>query len=104
MSLTALVTELEQEIKERRQQEQSTLQIIAAITSPEFAEQAADVLDSKKHPYSFETYLVLLGQLQELIRAGMPNCLALDVVQACETAETLISAWRAANTRKERTQ
>lgn len=104
MSLSALVEEMERETRKQRWKEQEILQVIAAITSPEFAEQAADVLDSKKHPYSFETYLVLLGQLQELIRAGMPNCLALDVVQACETAETLISAWRAANTRKERTQ
>ena len=97
MSVSALVAELEQEIKERRQQEQSTLQIIAAITSPEFAEQAADTLDSKKHAYSFEAYLVLLGRLKELISAGMPNCLALDAVQTCETAETIINAWRLAN-------
>ncbi len=97
MSLTVLVAELEREAIKQRQQERNTLQTIAAITSPEFAEQAADVLDSKKHSYSFETYLVLLGRLQELISAGMPNCLALDVVQTCETAETLINIWRLTN-------
>lgn len=97
MSLTALVAELEREVREQRQQERNTLQTIADFTSPEFAEQAADVLDSKKHSYSFEAYLVLLGRLQELISAGMPNCLALDAVQTCETTETLINAWRLAN-------
>lgn len=97
MSLTALVAELEREVREWRQQEQNTLQMIATITSPEFAEQAADALDSKKHSYSFGAYLVLLGRLQELISAGMPNCLALDAVQTCETAETIINAWRLAN-------
>lgn len=108
MSLTALVAEMEQEIRKQRQQEQETLQMIAAITSPEFAEQAADILDSKKHSYSFEMYLILLRRLQELISAGMPNCLALDMVQACETTETLINAWKLANVetsnRKEQTQ
>lgn len=97
MSLTALVKELEQEVRTQRKQEHNILQTIAAITSPEFAEQAADTLDSKKHSYSFEAYLVLLGRLQELISAGMPNCLALDAVQTCETAETLINVWRLAN-------
>ena len=97
MNLTALVAELEREVREQRQQEQNTLQTIADFTSPEFAEQAADVLDSKKHSYSFEAYLVLLGRLQELISAGMPNCLALDMVQTCETTESLINAWRLAN-------
>lgn len=97
MSLSALVAAMQQEAEKQRRQEQSTLQIIAAITSPEFAEQAADALDSKKHAYSFEAYLVLLGRLKELISAGMPNCLALDAVQTCETAETIINAWRLAN-------
>lgn len=96
MSLSAIVAEIEQKARKQRQQEQETLQIIAAITSPEFVEQAADVLDSKKHSYSFEVYLVLLGRLQKLISAGMPNCLALDAVQTCEKAENLINAWRLA--------
>lgn len=94
--ITALVEKMQQGAEKQRQEEQSTLQIIAAITSPEFAKQAADVLDSKKHPYGFETYLVLLGRLQELISAGMPNCLALDAVQTCETSETIINVWRSA--------
>ena len=96
MNLIALVAELER-VAQQRQQEQNTLQTIATITSPEFAEQAADVLDSKKHSYSFEAYLTLLGRLQELISAGMPNRLELDAVQTCETVETIINVWRLAN-------
>jgi hypothetical protein len=94
--ITALAEKMQQGVEKQRQKEQSALQIIVAITSPEFAKQAADTLDSKKHPYSFETYLVLLGRLQELISAGMPNCLALDAVQTCETSETIINVWRLA--------
>lgn len=89
--ITALVEEMQQEAEKQRRKEQSILQIIAAITSPEFAEQAADVLDSKKHSYSFETYLVLLHRLQGLISVGMPNCFALDVVQTHETPETIMN-------------
>lgn len=98
MSLTALVKEMEQEVIKQRQQEQTILQIIAGITSPEFAEQAADTLDSKKHSYSFETYLTLLERLKKLISAGIPNCIAIDIVQTYETdTETIISAWKLAN-------
>lgn len=92
--LLEIVEEMKQEVIKYRSQEQETLQIIAAKTSPEFAEQAADILDSKKHSYSFRAYLVLLERLQKLIDAGIPNCLALDAVQTGETAETIISIWR----------
>lgn len=94
MSLTTIAAEMEQEARNQRKQEQTILQEIAVMTSPEFAEQAADILDSKKHPYSFEVYLILLKRLQSLISASVPNHLALDAVQTCETAETLINTWR----------
>ena len=96
MNLSELAAKQQKET-EQQLQEQSILQIIAAITSQEFAEQAAATLGSKKHSHSFGVYLVLLGRLQELISAGIPNCLALDAVQTCETAETIINAWRLAN-------
>lgn len=97
MSLLDLVKEMEREAIERRVKEKEMLQKIAFITSPQFAEQAADVLDYKKHSYSFGAYIVLLGRLCNLISAGIPNCLALDLVQTFEPEETLISAWKLAN-------
>lgn len=97
MSLSALVAKMKQEAKEKRQQEREILQEIAAITSPEFAEQAAKALDSRKHVYSFDGYLVLLERLKRLIAEDVPNCQALEMVQTGETAETIISAWRLVN-------
>lgn len=97
MSLLALVTEIQQEAKAKRQQEREILQEIAAITSLEFAEQAAEALDSRKRAYSFDGYLVLLERLKRLIAEDVPNCQALEMVQTGETAETLLSIWQAVN-------
>ena len=47
-----------------RKEEQRLLQEIAKITSVEFAEQAADELDSKKHLYDFEEYISILQKLK----------------------------------------
>lgn len=94
MSLSALIDGIQKEVTRQRHQEQEALQEIAAITSQEFAEQAAGKLDSKKHVYSFEAYLVLLERLKNLIYAGMPNCLALDAVQTGEEADKILQSWR----------
>lgn len=94
MSLTALVEEMAKEVMQYRQQEREILEQIAAATSYEFAEQAAEILDARKHAYSMEAYLELLSRLQQLINAGIPNCYALDMVQTCKTADTLLEEWR----------
>ncbi len=97
MSLSALVAKMQQEAKAKRRQEREMLQEIAAITSPGFAEQAAEALDSRKHVYSFDGYLVLLERLKRMIAEGVPNCQALEMAQTGETAETLLSIWRVVN-------
>ena len=94
MSLSELVEETQREVIAGRQQEQEILQEIAAITSVEFAEQAAEILDARKHAYSMEAYLELLSRLQQLINAGIPNCYVLDMVQTCKTVDTLLEEWR----------
>ena len=94
MSLTAIVLEMQREIEQYRDQEKKMLQEIGALTSYEFAEQVADILDVRKHAYSMEAYLELLSRLQQLIKAGIPNCYALDMVQTCKIAEDLIEEWR----------
>lgn len=102
MSLQALVEKMAAQATKQRQQERKMLQKIAVITSPAFAEQAAETLDSKKHPYSFEGYLTVLGRLESLIKGGVPNCQALEMVQTGETAETLLGIWQMIKTgRKE---
>lgn len=48
--------------------EQSLLQEIAQLSSIEYAEQISNELDSKKHFYTFETYLELLKRVFELLQ------------------------------------
>ncbi len=85
--------------RQERQQarEQETLQTIACITSPEFAKTAADVLGRKNRVYDFEWYLVLQRQQQELISAGIPNDIALDIAQIDIPIDIFISSYKPAN-------
>lgn len=78
----------------QRQQEQKILQEIAFITSTEFAEQAAEILDNHKHMYSFEHYLTLLADLQKLVIAGIPNCIAINGVQTGYDADKIITFYK----------
>lgn len=94
MSLSELVEAMQEEFTRNRQIEQETLQQIAGITTVEFAEQAAAILDPTKHAYSFEGYLILLQNLREVIAAGMPEEYALDAVQMAWNAETILEVWR----------
>lgn len=89
-----LYHQLLEERDKQWQQEKNILQAIADRTSLEFAEQAADTLDNKKYLYSYEAYLILLGQLKELIEAGMPNRQAIEAVQNGKSTEEIISAWK----------
>lgn len=93
MSLLKIVEEMER-LAHERHREQEILTKIAAITSLEFAEQAAEVLDSKKHSYSFKAYLILLERLRTLILAGVPNCQALEAVQTGEPVELILAIWK----------
>lgn len=54
--------------KKLKVQEQSLLQEIANLSSIEYAEQISNELDSKKHFYTFKTYLELLELLTELLQ------------------------------------
>lgn len=102
MSLSELVAAMQEEFTRNRQIEQETLQQIAGITTVEFAEQAAAILDPTKHAYSFEGYLILLQNLREVIAAGMPEKYALDAVQTVRNAETILEVWRGGTKGNER--
>lgn len=102
MSLSKLVEEMQREFTQNREIEQRTLQEIAAITTTEFAEQAAAILDPTKHAYSFEGYLTLLKNLREVIAAGMPKEYALDAVQTAWNVETILEVWRGGTKGNER--
>lgn len=102
MSLSKLVAEMQREFTQNREIEKRTLQEIAAITTTEFAEQAAEILDPTKHAYSFEGYLTLLKNLREIIKAGVPEEYALDAVQTAWNVETILEVWRGGTKGNER--
>ena len=96
MSLSELVAAMQEEFTRNRQIEQETLQQIAGITTVEFAEQAAAILDPAKHAYSFEGYLIILQNLREVLAAGVPEEYALDAVQTAWSAEMILNVWKGA--------
>lgn len=96
MSLSNLVAAMQEEFIRNRQIEQETLQQIADITTVDFAEQVATILDPAKHAYSFEGYLIMLQNLREVLAAGVPEEYALDAVQTAWSVETILEVWKGA--------
>ena len=96
MSLSELVAAMQEEFIRNRQIERETLQQIAGITTVEFAEQAAAILDPAKHAYSFEVYLIILQNLREVLAAGVPEEYALDAVQTAWSVEMILNIWKGA--------
>ena len=96
MSLSELVAAMQEEFIRNRQIERETLQQIAGITTVEFAEQVAAILDPAKHAYSFEGYLIILQNLREVLAAGVPEEYALDAVQTAWSVEMILNIWKGA--------
>ena len=94
MSMETIIRQFEKEILQQRTDEQQLKNEIAAVTSLEFTERAADELDPMKHLYSFEGYLSLLQMLKAVLYAGMPPNVALDAVQTGWSAEKILEIWR----------
>ena len=92
MSLSELVAAMQEEFTRNRQIEQETLQQIAGITTVEFAERAAAILNPAKHAYSFEGYLIILQNLREVLAAEY----ALDAVQTAWSVEMILNIWKGA--------
>ena len=90
MSIQKIIKEMQARGTQIRKEEQRLLQEIAKITSVEFAEQAADELDSKKHLYDFEEYINILQKLKTLLDAGMPNCQAIEMAQSGLNVEAIL--------------
>ena len=97
MSIAKIIEAMQREAIQARAEEQATLQDIAQITTLEFAEEAAGVLDPRKHAYPFKAYLILLSNLKELLLAGMPQEYALDSVQTGWGTDSILSVWRLEN-------
>lgn len=95
MSIAKIVEAMQQEALKARMEERETLKSIANISTVEFAEEAAGVLDPTKHAYTFEAYLILLSNLKKLLLEGMPPEYALDSVQTSWDIDRLLSIWKA---------
>lgn len=100
MSIQKLIKEIQARGTQIRKEEQQLLQEIAKITSVEFAEQAADELDSKKHLYDFEEYISILQKLKTLLDAGMPNCQAIEMAQSGLNVEAILHFYNRFNRRR----
>lgn len=94
MSLTELVTAMQQKATRLREKESELLSDIVQITDRETAEAARDLYDSAKHAYGFEGYLYQLEKLKTVLLAGIPENVALEIVDSCLDAETLIRYYR----------
>lgn len=87
MSIQKIIDAMQAKETQIRKEEQRLLQEIAKITSVEFAEQASNELDPKKHVYDFEQYISMLRTLKNLLAAGVQNCKAIEAVQCGLTEE-----------------
>ena len=94
MALSELVTALQQQAMMQREKESELLKSIAALSDYETAESAADIYAAEKHAYSFDGYLYQLEKLQTVLAAGVPAELALEAVDSCADAATIISFYR----------
>ena len=100
MSIQKIIDAMQTKGTQIRKEEQRLLQEIAKITSVEFAEQAADELDPKKHLYDFEEYISILQKLKTLLVAGMPNCQAIEIAQSGLNVEAILHFYKRFNQRR----
>ena len=59
----------------------AALEEIASITDMNFAQHVATALNPRKHMYSSDVYIALLGMVRRLIQKGTDPETALDAVQ-----------------------
>lgn len=100
MSIQKIIDAMQAKETQIREEEQRLLQEIAKMTSVEFAEQAADELDPKKHLYDFEEYISILQKLKTLLVAGMPNCQAIEMAQSGLNVEAILHFYNRFNRRR----
>lgn len=94
MALTELVAALTQQITRQQEKERELLESIAKLSDYETAEAAADIYAAEKHAYSFDGYLHQLEKLQTVLAAGVPAEAALEAVDSCADASTIIQFYR----------
>lgn len=94
MSLTELITAMQQQEIRLIKKERELLNDITQIAGIETAEAASDLYDSAKHVYGFEGYLYQLHKLKTVLLAGVQTNIALECVDSCLDAETIIRYYK----------
>lgn len=94
MALAELSEAVRQQVIQQREKENELLKNIAALSDYETAETAADIYAAEKHAYSFDGYLYQLLKLQEVLAAGIPADVAIEAVDTCLDADTIIGYYR----------
>ena len=94
MALAELSEAVRQQVIQQRQKENELLKNIAALSDYETAEAAADIYAAEKHAYSFDGYLYQLLKLQKVLAAGIPADMAIEAVDTCLDADTIITYYR----------
>lgn len=90
MALSELVDALRQQAMKQREKESELLADIEALSDYETAEAAADIYAPEKHAYTFDGYLYRLEKLKTVLAAGVPAEKAIELVDSCADADTII--------------
>ena len=90
MTLSELVDALRQQAMKQREKESELLADIEALSDYETAEAAADIYAPEKHAYTFDGYLYQLKKLKTVLAAGVPAEKAIELVDSCVDADTII--------------
>ncbi len=92
MALMELVRKLHIRAEKQRREERKLLMEIEQLSDYKTAETAANIYAKNKHEYSFEGYLQQLLKLKTVLAAGVPANIALESVDGCLDAETIITS------------
>ena len=92
MALMELVRKLHTRAEKQREEERKLLMEIEKLSDYKTAEMAANIYAINKHEYSFDGYLQQLLKLKIVLAAGVPAEIALEEVDSCLDAETIITS------------
>ena len=92
--LNGILQAIQKQEARGREEERRLLADIAVLADYETAEAAAELYAAEKHAYSFDGYLYQLSKLKAVLDAGIPPDVALEAVDSCLDAETIIKQYK----------
>ena len=92
--LSGILKAIQKREAKQRDNERRLLKDIAALSDYKTAEAAAELYAAEKHAYSFGGYLYQLSKLKAVLTAGIPPDIALEAVDSCLDAKTIIKQYK----------